>query len=90
MSPGFSPVFVASLVHTLPSEFPALIILLEVGGEVELPVGEGTSRDVTVTALLCSGRLFLSKGSALILRPPEEEFVAPPPPLLSVESRSGG
>lgn len=51
MSPGFSPVFVASLVHTLPSEFPAFIILLEVGGEVELPVGEGTSRDVTVTAL---------------------------------------
>ena len=51
MSPGYSPLFVASLVHTLPSEFPARIILLEVGGEVELPVVGGTSREATVTAL---------------------------------------
>ena len=51
MSPGFSPLFVASQVHTLPSEFPSHIILLEVGGEVELPVGGGNSREVTVTAL---------------------------------------
>jgi len=41
MSPGFSPVFVASLVHTLPSEFPALIISWRSGERWSYQWGKG-------------------------------------------------
>ena len=76
MSPEYSPLFVASLVHTLPSEFPARIILLEVGGEVELPVVGGTSREVTVTALGGRGRRIGQGGDGEEERSGEETLIS--------------